>query len=352
MGSFIVTTDSGCDLPLSFCSSRGIIPLKMNYAIGDKNYTDTMDPKDLKSFYDGMRSGDTPKTSQVTPYQFTEFWTPLLEKKQPLIHIALGSGISGTWANAVSAADMLMQENPGANTGQNADKEAAAVFHASAVFVGALVCVGTQKLLDKVSVRCVDLNAVCAGKLGVYCCLNVSGNEIVDIFNCHFTRENGCTALNGVQLNARRHGLTAAVACRRSLAAAVMQLDEYFRAVAMHRLADKLKALDLAAVVYTELYGVAVAAVGIDGGEFGDDKSAAALGAVFVKTDLLGSCAAVPVAHESAHGGHNDAVAKLNIPDLAGLKKFFVFHKCYPSSSFVGLTFVLSETDAALHAGG
>ena len=115
MGSFIVTTDSGCDLPLSFCSSRGIIPLKMNYAIGDKNYTDTMDPKDLKSFYDGMRSGDTPKTSQVTPYQFTEFWTPLLEKKQPIIHIALGSGISGTWANAVSAADMLMQDHPDAD---------------------------------------------------------------------------------------------------------------------------------------------------------------------------------------------------------------------------------------------
>lgn len=81
MGSFIVTTDSGCDLPLSFCSSRGIIPLKMNYAIGDKSYTDTMDPKDLKSFYDGMRAGDVPKTSQVTPYQFIEFWTPLLEKK-------------------------------------------------------------------------------------------------------------------------------------------------------------------------------------------------------------------------------------------------------------------------------
>ena len=115
MGSFIVTTDSGCDLPLSFCSSRVIIPLKMNYAIGDKNYTDTMDPKDLKSFYDGMRAGDVPKTSQVTPYQFTEFWMPLLEKKQPIIHIALGSGISGTWANAVSAADMLMKENPGAD---------------------------------------------------------------------------------------------------------------------------------------------------------------------------------------------------------------------------------------------
>ena len=51
----------------------------------------------------------------MTPYQFTEFWTPLLEKKQPIIHIALGSGISGTWANAVSAADMLMQDHPDAD---------------------------------------------------------------------------------------------------------------------------------------------------------------------------------------------------------------------------------------------
>ena len=58
MGSFIVTTDSGCDLPFDFCSSRGIVPLKM------------MNPKDLKDFYDGMLSGDCPKTSQFTPYQF------------------------------------------------------------------------------------------------------------------------------------------------------------------------------------------------------------------------------------------------------------------------------------------
>lgn len=115
MHSFIITTDSGCDLPLSFCQSRDIIPIKMHYAIGDKEFTDTMDPKDLKGFYDGMRAGDVPKTSQVTPYQFVEFWTPLLEQGLPILHIALGSGISGTWANAVSAADMLKEENPGAD---------------------------------------------------------------------------------------------------------------------------------------------------------------------------------------------------------------------------------------------
>lgn len=115
MDKFIVTTDSGCDLPLSFCSSRGIIPLKMTYAIGDESFTDTMDPNDLKAFYDGMRSGAAPKTSQVTPYQFTEFWIPLLERKLPIVHIALGSGISGTWASAVSAVEMIKQDFPDAD---------------------------------------------------------------------------------------------------------------------------------------------------------------------------------------------------------------------------------------------
>ena len=56
-----------------------------------------------------------------------------------------------------------------------------------------------------------------------------------------------------IQLNARRHGLTSAVASRRSLASAVVKLNEYFCAVTMHCLADKLKALDLAAVLYAEL---------------------------------------------------------------------------------------------------
>ena len=115
MGSYIVTTDSGCDLPLSFCKSRDIIPIAMSYAIGDTEYTDTMDPADLKAFYDGMRAGDAPKTSQVTPYKFIEFWTPLLEKGLPIVHISLGSGISGTWANAVQAAKMVTQEHPDAD---------------------------------------------------------------------------------------------------------------------------------------------------------------------------------------------------------------------------------------------
>lgn len=112
MEKFIVTTDSGCDLSGEYCESLGVIPLKMCWTAGEENITDTMVPAELKVFYDGMRSGMEPKTSQVTPYQYIEFWTPLLEKKLPIVHIALGSAISGTYANGVQAAEMLRQEHP------------------------------------------------------------------------------------------------------------------------------------------------------------------------------------------------------------------------------------------------
>lgn len=112
MEKFIVTTDSGCDLSGEYCESMGIVPLKMCWTAGEENITDTMVPAELKVFYDGMRSGTEPKTSQVTPYQYIEFWTPLLERKLPVVHIALGSAISGTYANGVKAAEMMREEHP------------------------------------------------------------------------------------------------------------------------------------------------------------------------------------------------------------------------------------------------
>lgn len=112
MEKFIVTIDSGCDLSGEYCESMGIVPLKMCWTAGEENITDTMVPTELKAFYDGMRSGTEPKTSQVTPYQYIEFWTPLLERKLPIVHIALGSAISGTYANGVKAAEMMREEHP------------------------------------------------------------------------------------------------------------------------------------------------------------------------------------------------------------------------------------------------
>ena len=109
---FIVTTDSGCDLSIEYCSSREIIPYVMDFVLNGQTYPDTMHHEDLRKFYEGMKAGDVPKTSQITPYQYCEFWKPLLSRGLPIVHIALGSGISGTCANGVQAAELLKEEYP------------------------------------------------------------------------------------------------------------------------------------------------------------------------------------------------------------------------------------------------
>ena len=111
--SFIITTDSGCDLPLDLLNERHIIPFMLSYEIDGVAYKDTMVQEDCHSFYDKMRKGAVPKTSQINVYQFVEFWRPLLEQGLPIIHISLGSGVSGTWHNGLTASQMLMGEMPG-----------------------------------------------------------------------------------------------------------------------------------------------------------------------------------------------------------------------------------------------
>lgn len=115
MANFLVTTDSGCDLSAEFCAGRDIRACKMSYTVDGQRIEDSMNTADLHRFYDCMRGGAVPKTSQITPYEYMEFWRPLTVQGKPIVHISLGSGISGTWANGVLAAQALMQETPSAD---------------------------------------------------------------------------------------------------------------------------------------------------------------------------------------------------------------------------------------------
>jgi len=110
---YCVSTDSGCDLPAAFCKERSIYAYNMKYTINEKTYTDLMNQEDCIEFYNRMRNGDVPRTSQMTPYEFVDFWSKLYkELNLPIVHIAMGSGISGTYANAVIAKDIFLEAHP------------------------------------------------------------------------------------------------------------------------------------------------------------------------------------------------------------------------------------------------
>ncbi|NLA85422.1 MAG: DegV family protein [Clostridiales bacterium] len=112
MSKFCMATDSGCDLPMSLCKERKIYPLQMSYYIGEDEFRDTMVHDDFKVFYDKIRNGATPRTRQVNVYEFVSFWESLLHLKLPIIHICLGSGISGTYSNGMQAVDIMKEKYP------------------------------------------------------------------------------------------------------------------------------------------------------------------------------------------------------------------------------------------------
>lgn len=111
---FIISTDSGCDVSLELCKEKGIIPLFMNYIDGENVIVDTMQQADIVKFYKRMEDeAKMFKTSAVNIQEAYDFLKSLIEYNKPVIHISLGSGISGTYNNFVTAKEMLDEKYPG-----------------------------------------------------------------------------------------------------------------------------------------------------------------------------------------------------------------------------------------------
>ena len=107
-----ITTDSGCDLSLELCREKNILPYHMPYTMDGDIFTDGMDEDSFRKFYELMRAGGVAKTSQINPGEFTEFWKPLAESGTPVLHISLAGAISGSFANACAAAELLREDYP------------------------------------------------------------------------------------------------------------------------------------------------------------------------------------------------------------------------------------------------
>lgn len=114
MNKFIVATDSGCDLSREVCEEKDIRILYMTYEIDGKLYKDTMKVDDIKEYYKGMEEGNVVHTGAINISDYIDFWEPMLEEKLPIVHITLGSGISGTYMNGTLAREEIMQEHPDA----------------------------------------------------------------------------------------------------------------------------------------------------------------------------------------------------------------------------------------------
>lgn len=116
MKRFLLSTDSCSDVFKSELRESNIFCAPMAFIINDSEYRDTYDSNgEYRGFYDQLRTGCLPKTTQLNPVETAEFFESIFaaEPEGDLIHISLSSGLSSTAANAKVAAEEIMRKYPG-----------------------------------------------------------------------------------------------------------------------------------------------------------------------------------------------------------------------------------------------
>lgn len=109
---FNLVLDSSCDLPREFYDRPGIGIARLTYTYdGSEDFYDNLfEDVSPHDFYEKMRAGATPKTSQVSQGEFHRVFSEALEDGLPVVYLAFSSAISGTYEAGVLAAKQIMDE--------------------------------------------------------------------------------------------------------------------------------------------------------------------------------------------------------------------------------------------------
>lgn len=108
-----IVTDSAIDMPKSWIDSqKDLRVVSLAYLMDGKSYIPDGTDESTKAIYDLLREGKMISTSQVTPAMWADSLHPLLESGSDVLLIAFSSGLSGTCAAAMTAAEDLREEFP------------------------------------------------------------------------------------------------------------------------------------------------------------------------------------------------------------------------------------------------
>lgn len=110
---YAITCSSTADLPERYLKERGIPYACFHFHINGKEFNDDLGRSiPFEEFYQKIREGAMPTTSQINPEQYVAMFEPLLQEGKDIIHLTLSSGISGTYNSALIARDNLLERYP------------------------------------------------------------------------------------------------------------------------------------------------------------------------------------------------------------------------------------------------
>ncbi len=104
MHNIILATDSACDVPYAVIKENDIHVLPFHITFGDKDFTDGVTITRDALYKMAEETGSLPRTSAISPADFTDFFAELLKKGDAVIYLSLGAHFSSAYQNACHAA--------------------------------------------------------------------------------------------------------------------------------------------------------------------------------------------------------------------------------------------------------
>lgn len=112
----VIIVDSSCDLPLEFIEENKIPHLGLVCHLDGKDYIDDFGKTlTYKDFYNKLREGSMPTTSQINVYRFQELFKKYVVEGKSVIYLAMSSRISGCYSSAVIAKKYIQEDYPNAD---------------------------------------------------------------------------------------------------------------------------------------------------------------------------------------------------------------------------------------------
>lgn len=107
----IILIDSCSDLPLEYIKKNDITFFGFFYHLKDQDFKDDFGKSyDYHEFYEAVRAGEMPTTSQVNLQDYVNYFTKYVKKGNPIIYICFSSALSGCFNSANMAKKIVLEK--------------------------------------------------------------------------------------------------------------------------------------------------------------------------------------------------------------------------------------------------
>ncbi len=113
MSDYQITCCSTCDMSGDFMKENHIPFAMFHYEMDGKDYQDDLYASITpKEFYQKIRDGAQPVTSQLNAEEYCAIFEPILKEGKDILHLTLSGGISGTVNSALIAKEQMEEVYP------------------------------------------------------------------------------------------------------------------------------------------------------------------------------------------------------------------------------------------------